>query len=63
MRKLALRHFTTLAEDRMNVHKNARPTPLGRERIVVQVLSWRTPEVAAFSRRLPADPVRLACSV
>ncbi len=31
----------------MNIHKNARLTPLGRERIVMQVLSGQTPEAAA----------------
>ena len=40
----------------MNVHKNARLTPLGRERIVRQVESGQTPEAVARSRRrLPAD--------
>ena len=31
----------------MNMHKNARLTPLGRERVVRQVLSGQTPEAAA----------------
>jgi transposase InsO family protein len=31
----------------MNIHKNARHTPLGREHIVLQVLSGQTPEAAA----------------
>ena len=31
----------------MNMHKNARLTPFGRERIVMQVLSGQTPEAAA----------------
>jgi transposase-like protein len=31
----------------MNVHKNARLTPLGRERIVQQVPSGQTPEAVA----------------
>jgi len=31
----------------MNIHKNARLTPLGRERIVKEVLSGQTPEAAA----------------
>lgn len=31
----------------MNIHKNARLTPLGRERVVRQVLSGQTPEAAA----------------
>jgi hypothetical protein len=39
----------------MNVHKNARLTPRGRERIV-QVESGQTPEARGGSRRrLPAD--------
>jgi transposase-like protein len=31
----------------MNIHKNARLTPLGRERIVRQVASGQTPQAAA----------------
>ena len=31
----------------MNMHKNARLTPIGRERIVMQVLSGQTPEAVA----------------
>ena len=31
----------------MNIHKNARLTPRGRERIVMQVLSGQTPQAAA----------------
>ena len=31
----------------MNIHKNARLTPLGRERVVLQVLSGQTPQAAA----------------
>jgi transposase InsO family protein len=34
-------------ENRMNVHKNARLTPRGRERIVRQVASGQTPEAVA----------------
>jgi transposase len=34
-------------ENRMNVHKNARLTPRGRERIVLQVESGQTPEGVA----------------
>ena len=34
-------------ENRMNVHKNARLTPRGRERIVLQVESGQTPEAVA----------------
>src|SRR5712671_6485151 len=36
----------------MNVHKNARLTPRGRERIVLQVESGQTPEGVA-QRRFP----------
>ena len=31
----------------MNMHKNARLTPLGRKHVVRQVLSGQTPEAAA----------------
>ena len=31
----------------MNIHKNARLTPIGRERVVMQVASGQTPEAAA----------------
>ena len=31
----------------MNIHKNARLTPIGRERLVAAMLSGRTPEAAA----------------
>jgi hypothetical protein len=34
-----LRNFPTPGKDRMNIHNNARQTPIGRERIVRQVLS------------------------
>jgi transposase len=34
-------------ENRMNVHKNARLTPRGRERIVRQVTSGQTPDAVA----------------
>jgi transposase InsO family protein len=40
-------NFSDSSEDRMNIHKNARLTPLGRERIVKEVLSGQTPEAAA----------------
>ena len=40
----------------MNVHKNARLTPRGRERIVRQVESGQTPEAVAHSPIwVPAD--------
>jgi hypothetical protein len=31
----------------MNIHNNARLTPIGRERIVMQVASGQTPQAAA----------------
>jgi transposase InsO family protein len=34
-------------EDRMNIHKNARLTPIGRERIVRQVMSGQTPKAVS----------------
>jgi len=40
-------NFSDSSEDRMNIHKNARLTPLGRERIVMQALSGQTPEAVA----------------
>jgi transposase InsO family protein len=42
-----LRSFSDSPEDRMNIHQNARLTPLGRERVVQKVLSGQTPEAAA----------------
>jgi transposase InsO family protein len=42
--KLKLLRLHAFAEDRMNMHKNARLTPRGRERIVRQVLSGQTPK-------------------
>ena len=45
-RKLWLRHFSLVEEDRLNIHKNARLTPIGRERLVMAVLSGQTPEAA-----------------
>jgi len=42
-----LQRFSDSSEDRMNMHKNARLTPLGREHVVRQVLSGQTPEAAA----------------
>jgi transposase-like protein len=33
----------------MDIHRNARLTPKGRERIVRQVVSGRTPKAAAFA--------------
>jgi transposase InsO family protein len=46
-RKLKLSKLERFSEDRMNVHKNARLTPLGRERMVVAMRSGQTPEAAA----------------
>jgi hypothetical protein len=44
----------------MSIHKNARLTPLGRERFVKGVLSGQTPEAAARTRRrLPADSAKM----
>src|ERR1700736_2360940 len=45
-RKLRLRSFSVPEEDRMNIHNNARLTPIGRERIVMQVASGQTPQAA-----------------
>ena len=42
-----MRSFSDSSEDRINIHKNARLTPRGRERIVIQVLSGQTPQAAA----------------
>jgi transposase InsO family protein len=42
-----LRRFSDASEDRMNMHKNARLTPRGRERMVLQVVSGQTAEAAA----------------
>jgi transposase InsO family protein len=46
-RKLELRSFSDSPEDRMNIHKNARLTPRGREAMVGQIESGQTPEAAA----------------
>src|SRR5215210_2519367 len=46
-RKLELRRFSVSRENRMNIHQNARLTPLGRERIVRAVLQGgQTPQAA-----------------
>ena len=42
----------------MNIHKNARLTPLGRERIVMQVLSGQTPETVACAAGVCSRTVR-----
>jgi transposase InsO family protein len=46
-RKLKLSKLERFSENRMNVHKNARLTPLGRERMVLAMRSGQTPEAAA----------------
>ena len=40
----------------MNIHNNARLTPIGRERIVMQVASGLTPQAAARAARRLAAP-------
>ncbi len=42
----------------MNVHKNARLTPIGRERLVAMVLSGQTPEAAARATGVCARTAR-----
>jgi len=42
----------------MNIHKNARLTPLGRERMVMQVLSGQTPEAAGCAAGVCPRTVR-----
>ena len=42
----------------MNIHKNARLTPLGRERIVMQVLSGQTPQAVARAAGVCSRTVR-----
>ncbi len=39
----------------MNIHKNARWTPIGRERLVRQVEGGQTPEAAATGAELRDD--------
>jgi hypothetical protein len=46
-RKLKLSTLERTSEDRVNMHKNPRLTPLGRERMVLAMRSGRTPEAAA----------------
>ena len=46
-RKLKLSKLERFSEDWMNMHKNARLTPLGRERLVLAMRSGQTPEAAA----------------
>jgi leucine-zipper of insertion element IS481 len=42
----------------MNVHKNARLTPRGRERIIRQVESGQTPEAVAEAAGVCSDNVQ-----
>jgi transposase InsO family protein len=46
-RRLELRRFSDSPENRMNIHNNARLTPLGRERMVQAILGGQTPQAAA----------------
>jgi len=45
-------------EDRMNVHKNARLTPCGRERIVRQIESGQTPKAVGLAAGVCPRTVR-----
>jgi len=42
-----LQRFSGPRENRMNIHKNARLTPIGREQMVRAMLSGQTPQAAA----------------
>ena len=42
-------------ENRMNVHKNARLTPHGRERIVRQIVSGQTPKAVGEAAGVRSD--------
>ena len=53
-----MRNFSDVAEDRMNVHKNARLTPLGREWTVSQVESGQTPEAVGLAAGVCPRTVR-----
>jgi transposase-like protein len=47
-RKLELRRFSDSLENRMNIHQNARLTPIGRERMVRAIVEGgQTPQAAA----------------
>jgi transposase InsO family protein len=47
-RKLQLRRFSDSLENRMNIHQNARLTPIGRERMVRAIVEGgQTPQAAA----------------
>ena len=48
-RKLRLRSFSDSPEDRMDIHRIARLTLHGRERIVRQVVSGQTPKAVALA--------------
>jgi transposase-like protein len=56
--RLGLRSFRHHEGDQMNVHKNARLTPIGRERIVMQVASGQTPRTAARAAGICPRTVR-----
>jgi transposase-like protein len=47
-----------IRENRMNVHKNARLTPHGRERIVRQVESGQTPKAVGEAAGVGPQTVR-----
>jgi transposase InsO family protein len=49
-RKLELRSCSDASEDRMNIHKNARLTPFGRERLVMAVVRKWVARFAAEGR-------------
>ena len=53
-----MRSFSDIAEDRMNVHKNARLTPRGREWIVSQVESGQTPKAVSLAAGVCPRTVR-----
>jgi hypothetical protein len=53
-----LEGFSEIAEDQMNVHKNARLTPLGREWIVGRVDRRQTPEAVSLAAGVCARTVR-----
>jgi len=55
---LELRDFNDSSEDRMNIHKNARLTPYGRELIARQIEGGQTPEAAARAAGVCARTAR-----
>src|ERR1700730_1837393 len=46
---MRLRDFNFIRRNRMNVHKNARLTPRGREWVVIQAASGQPPQAIAGS--------------